>query len=734
MATKYTFNFTDTNKPSFDLQSYTVNGLAKPSEAALMANASSANTTLKLYGKGLPEYGEGVLQDIIYMLENFANADRPHLAIEGQMWYENVGGELFIRNATGDGSNLTADWDAVILATGTSAMTGHLSLIAADPTDALHAVSLGYLTTGHFADDTIHITADQNTFLDALTLPTLTGTEVNQLIGISTGSTVQAQLDGKLNLSGGTMVSGVNINFGGGGEVLGLPVLPSATAATSKEYVDNRFAAGDGGDGVLTSTQWLLGGGGSPADITQTTLELTVTLPGGGSSLFEIYNIARVGHTHDATDVTFDNTFNPAYPTTTQAAIEYTDSIKVSALNPVFPSNITVSGNIIGNTATFGSTVSASEPTSGIHLATKSYVDSLVGTTTPEAGATAQRLFNILTADLISPATYTVQRHLASDDTISITINGVKQYLSTRAEVDIQYAIDFTGASATGLDQSLNYEFDITVDGGSPPTTITITAGTDTTVHGFLATAINQQLGGSPPLVDAQFTIEDVLTERFTTTSHGSTSSIVIADPGGANTYLFTEDLSPATIVDATFFSDPPIENAGSPPAVGTPFGSPLAARPDTIEIFGDVRVNYPVGQPFAIRGSDDAIYGSYDGVYSVHVHGATYDLTNTIIPIAIVDDETLNIPLLPTYTPQAGGSPFGSPVTPIPAPSPFGSTYISPLVGFDSVATPVAGLEGDYIETDASGNASIRNTLTSEVVFNYDILNGSKIETLRFT
>ena len=810
MATKYTFNFTDTTKQSFDVQSYTPNGLDIPSSDTLMANASSANTTLKLYGKGLKEYGEGVFQDMIYMLENFANSDRPFLAIEGQIWYENVGGELFIRNATGDGSNLTADWDAVILATGTSTMSGHLTLVSADPVDNYHAVPLTYLTTvlgDHAGNTELHINAIQNTFLDTLALtgsPLLTASDVNQLIGITSNvqtqiddiisgnqtgldgklslsgdvmgspgdilftggevlglpdvpsinsaatskkyvddinTAIQVELDTKLSLSGGVMGSPADIFFTGGGQVLGLPDVPSInSAATSKKYVDDRFSAGDGGDGVLTGSNWLFGVTGSPipvTDITQTTLELTVTYPNLSTSLFEIYGIARVGHTHDATDVTFDNTFNLAYPTNTQAAIEYTDSIKVSALNPIFSNNIEVLGTIIGNTATFGGTVTASTPLTDTDLTTKQYVDSLVGAATPDPAISAFRLFDILTADLTSPTTYTIQEHLASDDSISITINGVKQYLSTRGVADVKYAgsaISVTGVTPTGLDQDLNYEFDIVVDvDGGAPTTITITSGTNIATHGALINAINAELGGSPPSVAAQINITDTITERFTTTSQSGTSSIVISDPGGGDVYLFDAPTTD-TIVDATFYSDPPILNAGSPPAVGTPGGSPPVARPDTIEIVGNVEADYPVGKPFAIRGSDDAIYGSYDGVYSVHVHGAAFGGVNTVIPIAIVDNSTLNVALLPAYTPQAGGSPFGSPVTPVPAPAPFGSTYISPIVGFDQLATPVDGLEGDYMETDASGNASIQNTLTSDVVFNYDILTLSKIESLIFS
>jgi len=57
-----------------------------------------------------------------------------------------------------------------------------------------------------------------------------------------------------VNITGDVMDNSVNITFSAGGEVLGLPTIPSATAATSKEYVDATFVdiAGDTMTGSLT--------------------------------------------------------------------------------------------------------------------------------------------------------------------------------------------------------------------------------------------------------------------------------------------------------------------------------------------------------------------------------------------------------------------------------------------------------------------------------------------------
>jgi hypothetical protein len=57
----------------------------------------------------------------------------------------------------------------------------------------------------HVADDTVHLTAAQNALLDGLA-PTLTAAEINQLVGVHTFETVQAQIDNKVNRVSGPVV------------------------------------------------------------------------------------------------------------------------------------------------------------------------------------------------------------------------------------------------------------------------------------------------------------------------------------------------------------------------------------------------------------------------------------------------------------------------------------------------------------------------------------------------
>ena len=134
--------------------------------------------------------------------------------------------------------------DALKVAKAGDTMTGALTL-SGDPTVALHAATKGYVDTNlssHAINAALHLTAAQNTFLDAVTV---TSTEVNYLTGVT--SAVQTQLNSKLNLSGGTMTGFITLHA----------APTAATHAATKGYVDTQDAlkvakAGDTMTGFLT--------------------------------------------------------------------------------------------------------------------------------------------------------------------------------------------------------------------------------------------------------------------------------------------------------------------------------------------------------------------------------------------------------------------------------------------------------------------------------------------------
>jgi hypothetical protein len=702
MATKYTLYFSDTaNKTPFDLQAYTTNGPVSPSNGTLISGASDATTTLKLWGKGLKDYGEPVFQDLIYMLENFANSTIPVNSIEGQLWYNNVGSpstpELFIRNSNASdayglvGSPPTIShpgWDAVILATGSSAMTGELEL-AGNPTDPFHAIPLQFLDD-HESDTAgtqFHLTPTQNGFMDDLIIggspASLQADDVNALIGI-TGN-VQTQLDAKLNNNtNNVMFAGYNITFTGGGEVLGLPAVPSVDgAAASKKFVVDSLSGLAVGDGVLTRTEWQTTASGSPPiDPGETTLRLVVQQPGSPilETTIDAKGISRVGHGHEAVDVSIDNAFDLSYGTNVQTAIEHA-AAQIDSL----------SGGTGGGTGT---------------------------------SATVRRIFESLTSDLVGGSPWQVQTHFADDNRVSITVNGVKQYVHSRGFQTVSFSTTVTDGSATGLDNAELYDFDISIDGGAS-TTVTVSGGSPyfgVTTHGNLVDTINAIFASFSPDLGATYSLTDSAVQ-FTSHGVGSASTISITPPGSpSNTYLFGVDGSPLAIVNADFYST-------APTLEGSPVGSPYALA-DIIYVNGDVTTDFPVGKIFTISGSNDSTYGSYDGIYSVHISGASFNGVETEIPIGDVSNSLLNIPLLVTYDPT------GSPAPAVPSPSTYGDVSQSVFGGIVQVNAAELGTDGDYAETDAAGNIVQPNAITSYVVFDNTIPAGSpptKIESLLY-
>lgn len=88
-----TFRFTDPDITAFVVKPYAANGPSSPSTTALYSNpdgvsAVSANTSLVYVGRGTPFYGEVVLSNFTYLLENFSNKTRPNFPIIGQLWYK----------------------------------------------------------------------------------------------------------------------------------------------------------------------------------------------------------------------------------------------------------------------------------------------------------------------------------------------------------------------------------------------------------------------------------------------------------------------------------------------------------------------------------------------------------------------------------------------------------------------------------------------------------------------
>lgn len=75
----YIIDFSDSTKASFTITP---------------GSTSTTDTSLKLFGQNVPLYGEGVNENFLHLLENFANSTPPLNPIEGQIWFNNVDGLL----------------------------------------------------------------------------------------------------------------------------------------------------------------------------------------------------------------------------------------------------------------------------------------------------------------------------------------------------------------------------------------------------------------------------------------------------------------------------------------------------------------------------------------------------------------------------------------------------------------------------------------------------------------
>lgn len=89
MSTNYTIDFTDGNtNRSFQVAPYTTNGYQSPTSTQLADNALSAVSSIIVYGKGTPDYGERIQENLLHLLEHFASDKEPVSPIPGQVWFD----------------------------------------------------------------------------------------------------------------------------------------------------------------------------------------------------------------------------------------------------------------------------------------------------------------------------------------------------------------------------------------------------------------------------------------------------------------------------------------------------------------------------------------------------------------------------------------------------------------------------------------------------------------------
>ena len=263
-------------------------------------------------------------------------------------------------------------------------MTGAL-VLSGNPVANLDAAPKQYVDTAvstHANDTALHMTAAQNTFLDAVTV---TAAEVNRLTGVT--ANVQTQIDGKVAKSGDTMTGALNLP-------VAAPVNP--TEATHKKYVDDADAlavkkAGDTMTGFLTlsaaptsnlhaATKGYVDTGLN-SHATDASLHLTAaqnTFLDGLTITFTEAN--RLAGVTGNVQTQLDAKLNKAGGTMTGALILDADPTDALGATPkqYVDAKDALKVNKAGDTMT-GALTLPGDPTSALQAATKGYVDTNLG-------------------------------------------------------------------------------------------------------------------------------------------------------------------------------------------------------------------------------------------------------------------------------------------------------------------------------------------------------------------
>jgi len=429
---QYTIKYTDPLKTAFTVQPYTTNGRINPTIVDLDPNAVTSDTSLLIYGKGMPDYGQNIQTNMLHLLENFASPIEPLDATEGQLWYNNNNWQLRVYDT--NPSNIDPQgWANVILDTGSTPMRGDFDLnnnrilnVPTAPISSTDAVNEQYVINSvstHAADADLHLTDEQNQMLDGM----------ETILGLNL-----SELDNKLTALEDFNTVGDTLTVQGALDLKADKSIPAAT---------NNIA----------------------------TLDATGNLVDSGSQVSDFFPAGP--HTHDATAVNFAGPYGNLSGANVQLVLQELEDEKAPKNSPTFTGTIISSGPITANgTITANGNVQlgvgarlflAADPTASLEAATRQYVISQVaggGISQPEP----TRMITI--ADGTS-SVYTTPAFTVGGNGLGVYINGQKQYNHLRSSITIYINENgFTGLN----NDATTYSFDIQA-ATFPTTTVTVT-------------------------------------------------------------------------------------------------------------------------------------------------------------------------------------------------------------------------------------------------------------------
>lgn len=239
--TNYVLNFTSTNnsppikgKSSIVVQPMKTDGPASPTDNNALNggtySASYASTSLLIYGKGVPDYGSRIQENVLHLLENHAGINPPAHPTIGQLWYYYNSAAVASNvlklcvDVTVDGNDKSTGATWVDLPQGATTIDGFVFspplILSADPTNNLGAVTKQYVDNSAAGLTGAKVNRSGDTMTGALAL---VGDPTNAL-----DASTKQYVDTKLSLAGGTLTGTLILSAN--------PINPFD--ASPKQYVD----------------------------------------------------------------------------------------------------------------------------------------------------------------------------------------------------------------------------------------------------------------------------------------------------------------------------------------------------------------------------------------------------------------------------------------------------------------------------------------------------------------
>lgn len=623
MTTTYTINFTDlTSDRSFQIRPFVTNGPETPNDTVLV----DAGTSLLLFGKGAANYGEGMAENLVHLLENFSSAIEPGYPISGQLWYDRSGvefadGQLFVFNP------LKHPITSITTGASTSLIEiegDHTARFGAAITMRLTDQSAAEKTTLLFPQAVPAVTFN-GTHTEITVKPAITGPIANKYIG-----GWESVAEKYLLLDGSAVMTG-DLDTDGN-EVIGLPAVPSGdTAAASKKYVDDQVTIAAGGlfvnesGDTMTGNLVMSGAGvhvilpnaptiGTHAANKAYVDSTLVTDHGGLTGLLDNDHpqyLRKAGDTMTGTLTLTGAGVQVVLPNAPTATTHATRKSYVDTADNALQDQIIISGTFVGDTLTLNQDGGGSVVVSGISTAGGDTLNQTQVSNPPfQQGVDGDQIHeswylfplfpNVRLSDIVqtfseitwltrqknertvqlatgSPpdVTYTIQPYVVGFNQLQVFVNGVKYVGNTRGFQRIFH--DPSGGSAaamqnqggyhygisTGLaDDATVYSMTVTVDGGAP-IPVSVT-GSSAQNFSDLLDEINSDLGSAATAVLEEETI------IIYSSTGGSSSSISIVDTDLVSSLVGEEPTgSPIPVWDTitTFNQGDVVQFTGSPGA-----------------------------------------------------------------------------------------------------------------------------------------------------------------------